>query len=113
MAFRRVSISTRLFEKRPSVVVWVQGRPILVSRVDGELYAMDAVCAHVGCAILTETEGHVVTCSAHRARFDVRTGEIVEPARFFPDHPCDQENLKAPLRTYPIKEDEGLLAIDI
>ena len=113
MAFRRVALSTRIFEGRSSVVTWLQGRPVLVARVDGALYAMDAVCAHMGCALLTEVDGPIATCPAHRAKYDVRTGGVLEPAFVRPEQPCSEESLSVPLRTYRVREEEGFLAIDI
>ena len=113
MAFRRISLSTRVFEGRTSVVTWIQGRPVLVAKVDDELYAMDAVCAHMGCALLTEVDEHVATCPAHRAKYDVRTGAILERATVRPEQPCCEESLSIPLRTYRVRDEEGLLAIDM
>lgn len=113
MVPRRVAISMRLFEHRSSVLTWVGGRPVLIARVDGKLYAMDAVCAHMGCALLTEAKDHTSVCPAHEARYDVRTGALVEPARIKPEIPCEMEELRIPLRTYPVAERDGLLEVDL
>ena len=86
---------------------------MLIARVDGKLYAMDAVCAHMGCALLTEAKDHTSVCPAHEARYDVRTGALVEPAKIKPEIPCEMEELRIPLRTYPVTEREGLLEIDL
>lgn len=103
----------RLFEHRSSVVTWVGSRPVLIARVEGKLYAMDAVCAHMGCALLTEAKEHVATCPAHEARYDVRTGALLEAAKIKPDIPCEEEELRIPLRTYPVAERDGLLEVDL
>ena len=113
MVAHRVSISTRLFERRSSVVTWVNRRPILVARVDGRIYALDAVCAHMGCALLSHTEGPAAICPAHEARYDVRTGALLEAPKVKPEIPCEEEHLSIPLRTYPVTERDGLLEIDI
>ncbi len=113
MAWHRVSLSVRVFERRSSVLVWVQGRPILIARVDGKLYAMDAVCAHVGCALLSSTEGYESVCPAHEAKYDIRTGALVAPPRIKPELPCEEEESKVPLRTYPVAERDGLLEVEL
>lgn len=113
MAFRRVSISTRVFSKRSSILTWVNHRPVLVAKVDGHLYAMDAVCAHLGCAVLPEAIGVQVTCPAHEAVWDVRTGGLLAEPKIKPEMPCEQEALRAPLRTYPVREQDGFIEVDL
>ncbi len=113
MTFRRVSISTRVFSRRSSVLTWINRRPVLVAKVGDEIYAMDAVCAHMGCALLTEVSGPQVTCPAHEAVWDVRTGALVSEPKIKPEMPCEEEGLKAPLRTYPAREHDGFVEIDI
>jgi len=46
MAFRRGSISTRIFTRRSSVVTWINRRPVLVAKIGDGVFAMDAVYAH-------------------------------------------------------------------
>lgn len=113
MAPRRVAISTRIFERRSSVLTWVGGRPVLVARVDGKLYGMDAVCAHMGCALLSEVKDHSTVCPAHEARYDVRSGQLLEPPKIKPEVPCEAEELRIPLRTYRVTERDGLLEVDL
>ncbi len=113
MTFRKVSISTRVFSRRSSVVTWVNRRPVLVAKVGDSIYAMDAVCAHIGCALLTETTGTDVTCPAHEAVWDIRTGALVSEPKVHPEMPCEEEALKAPLRTYPAREREGFVEVDL
>ncbi|MDI3317796.1 MAG: Rieske (2Fe-2S) protein [Bacillota bacterium] len=112
MAFQTLGLSSRLFEHRDSVVTWFKGRPVLVARVDGQLYGLDAVCAHMGCAILTDVEGKEAVCPAHGARYDLATGQLTQPARVLPERPCGQESVRTPLRTYQVRENEGMLEID-
>lgn len=51
---------------------------IVVFRVEGALYAIDARCPHVG-APMDEgfLEGTVLTCPFHGARFDIATGQTI------------------------------------
>src|SRR5947208_14508155 len=56
------------------------GKPIVLSMVDGEVYAIDAVCSHEGGPLEDGTlEGYVVECPWHGSKFDVRTGEVKNP----------------------------------
>ncbi len=113
MTFRRVSLSTRVFSRRSSILAWVNRRPVLVAKVGDAIYAMDAVCAHLGCALLSETSGAQVTCPAHEAVWDLRTGALVAEPKIKPEMPCEEETLKVPLRTYPARERDGFVEIDI
>ncbi len=113
MTFRRVSISTRVFSRRNSILTWISRRPVLVAKVGERFYAMDAVCAHLGCAVLTEASGVQVTCPAHEAVWDVRTGALVAEPKIKPEMPCEEETLSVPLRTYAVREHDGFLEIDV
>ena len=61
-------------------LVDVKGKPIALFNVDGNFFAVDNTCTHRG-GPLTEgaISGHEVTCPWHGARFDVRTGKVVDP----------------------------------
>ena len=63
----------------------VQGRPIAVCNVDGELYAIDDVCTHDGGSLdQGNLEGYEIECPRHGARFDVRSGEVTEEPAVIP-----------------------------
>jgi nitrite reductase/ring-hydroxylating ferredoxin subunit len=53
----------------------VEGRPVALCNVDGELYAFEDVCTHAF-AHLSEggLEGDRIKCPLHGAKFDVKTG---------------------------------------
>ena len=53
----------------------VEGRPVALCNVDGELYAFEDICTHAF-AHLSEggLEGDRIKCPLHGARFDVKTG---------------------------------------
>jgi ferredoxin-NADP reductase/nitrite reductase/ring-hydroxylating ferredoxin subunit len=56
------------------------GKPIVLSMVNGEVYAIDAVCSHEGGPLEDGTlEGYEVECPWHGSKFDVRTGEVKNP----------------------------------
>jgi nitrite reductase/ring-hydroxylating ferredoxin subunit len=56
----------------------ILGHTIIMTNVDGRFYAMDGICSH-GFADLSRgrLEGYILECPLHRARYDVRTGEVV------------------------------------
>jgi NADPH-dependent 2,4-dienoyl-CoA reductase/sulfur reductase-like enzyme/nitrite reductase/ring-hydroxylating ferredoxin subunit len=54
----------------------VAGEGVVVARVDGEVFAIDAACTHYGVPLGGGiVEGHTIRCPAHHSRFDLRTGE--------------------------------------
>ncbi len=57
----------------------ILGRTVLVANVGGEYYAIDGICTH-GFADLSRgrLEGFIVECPRHAARYDVRTGKVVQ-----------------------------------
>ena len=56
--------------------VVVDGVPVLLCNVAGELYAVEDVCTHDGGALDGgELEGSRVMCPRHGALFDVTTGK--------------------------------------
>ena len=62
------------------IEVEVDGRQIALYRVEGDVYATDAICTHAH-ARLAEgfLEGHEIECPLHQGRFDVRTGKALCP----------------------------------
>ncbi len=56
-------------------MVEVEGRPVALVRVAGELYALEATCPHRGGPLVEgDVEGHLLHCPLHAWPFDVRTG---------------------------------------
>jgi nitrite reductase/ring-hydroxylating ferredoxin subunit len=57
--------------------VELEGNNIVLAMVNGQVFAMDAVCSHQG-APLEEgnLEGYNLTCPWHYAVFDVRNGRV-------------------------------------
>jgi 3-phenylpropionate/trans-cinnamate dioxygenase ferredoxin subunit len=57
----------------------VKGRQILVANVEGNFYAVDAICSHMkGYLPSGKLEKNEVICPVHRARYDVRTGKLMK-----------------------------------
>ena len=60
--------------------VEVAGEKVCVINVEGKFYAIDNVCTHEGGPLAEGTlEGYEVECPWHGSRFDVRTGEVINP----------------------------------
>jgi nitrite reductase (NADH) small subunit/3-phenylpropionate/trans-cinnamate dioxygenase ferredoxin subunit len=58
----------------------VEGRPVALFNIDGTYYAIDDTCTHRG-GPLSEgaVEGTTVTCPWHGAKYDVTTGNVLQP----------------------------------
>lgn len=80
--------------------VEIEGRLILLARVEGGIYAMDDDCTHTsGPLDRGELDGYVLTCPIHLARFDIRDGGVLRgPAR-------------DPLPTYPVRVEGDLVLV--
>ena len=56
----------------------VGGEEILIANVHGQYYAVSNLCSHAGRPLIGGTlRGHELTCPAHGATFDVRTGAAI------------------------------------
>ncbi len=98
----KIKIMSSVFDRTNRIIIWYNSRPVLIVKHEGRLYGMEAICAHMGCALLTEVDGAVATCPAHGAKYDVRTGELIEKPQVKPEVPCEFEKLRIPLRTYNV-----------
>jgi nitrite reductase/ring-hydroxylating ferredoxin subunit len=68
-------------ELSPGEMKWVavDRRRLLVANVDGRFYALDDICGHQRVPLSSGTlEGHIVECPLHFARYDVRSGRLVD-----------------------------------
>ena len=80
----------------------VDGKQVGIYRIDGTLYAVEDVCPHAY-ALLTEgfIEGDEVECPLHGALFHIPTGE------------CRRDPGGRDLETFPVKEEDGTVYIDV
>ena len=84
-------------------MVWVDGTdPVLVVNVGGEIRAMQGICSHeyfeLDKGFLT---GGTLTCALHLSRFDLETGEALDPPA------------EVPLELYPVVVEDGRIAIEV
>ena len=78
------------------------GRSIAVYDCDGELFATDNICTHAyACLSDGWLEGSTIECPLHAARFDVRTGAVLDP-------PATED-----LKTYPVRLVDGEMQVKI
>jgi nitrite reductase/ring-hydroxylating ferredoxin subunit len=83
--------------------VSVEGRPVALFRVGGELHALANRCLHIGFPIDDGVVTDVcVTCPWHGWRYDLRTGAHLT---FFGSRPG--------LETYPVRERDGRIEVAI
>ena len=79
-----------------SLVVRYQGRPVIVARHGNDVYALSAVCTHLGCLVHWKDKGEPgmkmgdnLHCACHDAFFDLKTGKVLggpapRPLQVFP-----------------------------
>lgn len=72
--------------------VELEGEPILLAKVQGQVHAFHAICTH-GLGYLEDgfLEGHEVSCPLHDGRFDIRDGQPTKT-------PCTE-----PIKCYPVR----------
>jgi len=72
--------------------VEVKGRSIALYDSDGGVFATDNICTHAyACLSDGWLDGDVIECPLHAARFDIRTGKVLDP-------PATED-----LKTYPVR----------
>jgi 3-phenylpropionate/trans-cinnamate dioxygenase ferredoxin subunit len=79
----------------------VDAQLIAVFNIDGHFYAIDDICTHDGGELAGgATEGDVVICPRHGARFCLRTGAALSPPAY------------EPVRTYQTRVVDGMVEVD-
>ena len=78
------------------VNVKLNGQNILIAQVDGEFFALQNDCPHLGCLLHKGTlRGYEITCPCHDWTFDLRTGAFTAaPEISIPTFPVKIENGK-------------------
>lgn len=78
------------------------GKEIALFNCEGEYYAVDNECTHVGGPLCEgEIDGTTVVCPWHGAEFDLKSGEVLAP----PAEEC--------ITTYKVHIDGDLIKIEI
>jgi len=80
--------------------VEVGGRSIALYDADGNLFATDNICTHAyACLSDGWLDGEVIECPLHAARFDIRSGKVLDP-------PATED-----LKTYPVRIVDGEIEV--
>ncbi len=83
-------------------LVEADGKEIALFNCDGEYYAIDNDCTHIGGPLCEgEINGETVTCPWHGAEFNIRTGEVLGP-------PADEN-----VNSYRVHVEGGRILIEI
>jgi 3-phenylpropionate/trans-cinnamate dioxygenase ferredoxin component len=66
-----------------TTTVEVDGFPVALANADGEYFAFQNLCPHLGATLGGQPldEDGIITCPRHSSRYDVRTGRCVRPTR--------------------------------
>lgn len=82
--------------------VEIGGRSIAVYDSDGTLYATDNICTHAyACLSDGWLDGETIECPLHAARFDIRTGKVLDP-------PATED-----LKTYPVRVEGDAIEVKL
>jgi 3-phenylpropionate/trans-cinnamate dioxygenase ferredoxin component len=69
-------------ENQKKIRVEVENKALLLTWHEGKPYAMADRCPHMGASLFKGTyEEGIVTCPAHGARFNVKTGSVIDKAK--------------------------------
>ena len=90
--------------------VTVGHRTLLLVRLSEAVFAVEALCPHLGGLLADGSlEGHRLTCPEHAAVFDARDGSVVaDPFGVEPP-----EGAVAPLDRYPTRIVSGMVEVDL
>ena len=79
-----------------------EGTEVVLCNVDGQYYAVDNFCPHMGAPLCEgELDGSDLWCPFHGASFDVKTGDVLTPPAY--------ENLKC----FPVRLTDECIEIEI
>jgi 3-phenylpropionate/trans-cinnamate dioxygenase ferredoxin subunit len=100
---RRLDVAA-LADVPPGTMLMVQaeGTDILLVNLDGDVRAMQGICSHeyfeLDKGFLT---GDSLTCALHLSRFDLETGEALDPPA------------ELPLAMYPVAVEAGRIVLEL
>lgn len=81
MKFIKVS-NVSDFNGKNKVRVDVEGRDILIVKLDEEYFAIDNRCTHMGGSLFDgDIKGDLIVCPKHKAEFNIRSGKGVKDGK--------------------------------
>ena len=94
----------------------VEGEKILLYHLEDGFFATQASCTHTFAPLGRGkiVDGCKVQCPLHRARFDIRTGEVIDWANFPPGiQLLNAVRGEKALKTYPVSVKSGKVRIKL
>ena len=89
-------------EEEDVIEVEVEGRILAVYRTKDGYFAGDGICTHEHAHLADGfVMGNIIECPKHQGRFDVRDGATKGPP------------VSVPVRTYPVKVEDGTVHVDL
>ncbi len=89
---------------------------LVVYRLEDGFYATQHSCTHIFAPLAKGeiVEGCQVQCPFHRARFDIRTGEVIEWANFPPGvQLLNKLRAEKALKTFPVSVVDGAVQVQV
>jgi len=110
MTWKKTGVAAETLKPGAMLEVMVDTTAVLVARVGPLVFAVDAVCPHLG-GLLADGSlaGRRLTCPLHEAVFDVGNGNVVRDP-FGVEPP---EGAVAPLSSYPTRIEHGMVEVDL
>lgn len=109
MAWKNIAKTVEFGDGSIKAVI-VDEKPIMLSRINGEFYAVDAICPHkFGYLPMGQVNQSCIVCPAHAAEFDLKTGKLtkgLDPARTLNKPITD-------LISYELKVENGEIMINL
>jgi len=104
-------------------VVKIENKTLLLSRVKGEICAVDNKCPHWGLPLAKgKVENGIVTCPFHGSSFDLCSGANLDwvaalggkvPLPMWTRKLVALGQSATPLKTYPAREENGVIYVEV
>ena len=100
----------------------IEKTKLLLSRIDGQVYAVIDKCTHLGMPMRKgKFDGQVITCPFHGSRFDIKNGENLDWVSNImgmnaPKWACklvEMGKKPSPLTTLSVEERDGEVFVDL
>lgn len=105
MASVKISVKASDLKEGKPVGAEINGKKVMLVRVQGKIYAIDSVCSHRGGPLEKGLmDGYNVKCPWHGSIYDVRTGKVS------PDTPWGKGQASYPVSDDP---DTGEITLEI
>jgi 3-phenylpropionate/trans-cinnamate dioxygenase ferredoxin subunit len=96
--------------------VTAEGQKVLLAKVGGRYYAVQASCPHMGGSLASgKLEGTVVTCPRHGSQFNLSDGHMVRWAQLPGVVSAIGKAIKRPrgLEAFPVRVEAGKILVEI